>query len=138
MRSAEHRRKEAARYTARAKGAQNKIDRTKGMVLYYLESHDLKQFETDDTTLRRQKNSQDTVIVSNPDAIPPDLKRYEAKISGDIWMKIFLALPEELAAALESKVSSAEPMSQAIKQLIASGRTVDGVQVDRLYHLRTA
>jgi hypothetical protein len=108
------------------------------MVLYYLESHDLKQFETDDTTLRRQKNSQDTVIVSNPDAIPPDLKRYEAKISGDIWMKIFLALPEELAAALESKVSSAEPMSQAIKQLIASGRTVDGVQVERLYHLRTA
>jgi hypothetical protein len=108
---AEHCRKEAARYTARAKGAQNKIDRTRGMVLYYLESHDLKQFETEDTTLRRQKNSQDTVIVSNPDAIPPDLKRYEAKISGDIWMKIFLALPEELAAALESKVSSAEPMN---------------------------
>jgi hypothetical protein len=42
---AEHCRKEAAR----AKRAQSKVDRTKAMVLYYLESHDLKQLETEDT-----------------------------------------------------------------------------------------
>jgi hypothetical protein len=76
---AAHCRQEAARYAQRAKRAQNKIDRTKSMVLYYLESHDLKQVESDDFTLRRQKNSQDSVIVSNPDVIPPDLKRYELK-----------------------------------------------------------
>jgi hypothetical protein len=135
---AEHCRKEAARYAARAKRAQSKIDRTKAMVLYYLEAHDLKQLETEDTTLRRQKNSQDSVLVTNPDAIPPDLKRYELKVAGDIWMKVFLALPEELAAALQATVSSAEPMNQAIKQCFASGRTIDGVVVRRLYHLRTA
>jgi hypothetical protein len=39
---AEHCRQEAARYAQRAKRAQSKIDRTKSMVLYYLESHDLK------------------------------------------------------------------------------------------------
>jgi hypothetical protein len=135
---AEHCRKEAARYTARAKRAQSKIDRTKAMVLYYLESHDLKQLETEDTTLRRQKNSQDSVLVTNPDAIPPDLKRYELKVAGDIWMKVFLALPEELAAALQAAISGAEPMNQAIKQCFASGRNIDGVVVKRLYHLRTA
>jgi hypothetical protein len=135
---AEHCRKEAARYTARAKRAQSKIDRTKAMVLYYLESRDLKQLETEDTTLRRRKNSQDSVLVTNPDAIPPDLKRYELKIAGDLWMKLFLALPEELAAALQAAVSGAEPMNQAIKQCCASGRTIDGVVVKRLYHLRTA
>jgi hypothetical protein len=108
------------------------------MVLYSLENHDLKQLETEDTTLRRQKNSQDSVIVSNPDAIPPDLKRYELKVAGDIWMKAFLALPEELAASLQAAVSGAEPMNQAIKQYFASGRTIDGVVVKRLYHLRTA
>jgi Siphovirus Gp157 len=135
---ADHCRKEAARYAARAKRAQSKIDRTKAMVLYYLEAHDLKQLETEDTTLRRQKNSQDSVLITNPDAIPPDLKRYELKVAGDIWMKVFLALPEELAAALQATVSSAEPMYQAIKQCFASGRTIDGVVVRRLYHLRTA
>ena len=135
---AEHCRKEAARYAARAKRAQSKIDRAKAMVLYYLESHDLKQLETEDTTLRRQKNSQDSVLVTNPDAIPPDLKRYELKVAGDIWMKVFLALPEELAAALQAAVSSSEPMNQAIKSCFASGRTIGGVVVKRLYHLRTA
>jgi hypothetical protein len=54
---AEHCRKEAARYIAHAKRAQSKIDRTKAMVLYYLESHDLKQLETEDTTLRRREGS---------------------------------------------------------------------------------
>jgi hypothetical protein len=134
---AAHCKEEAARYAERAKRAQSKIDRTKAMVLYYLESHDLKQVESDDFTLRRQKNSQDSVIVSNPDAIPSDLKRYELKVAGDIWMKVFLALPEELAAALQAAVSGAEPMNQAIKQSFASGRTIDGVVVKRLYHLRT-
>jgi hypothetical protein len=45
---AEHCKQEAARYAQRAKRAQSKIDRTKAMVLYYLESHDLKQVESDD------------------------------------------------------------------------------------------
>jgi hypothetical protein len=132
---AAHCRQEAARYAQRAKRAQNKIDRTKSMVLYYLESHDLKQVESDDFTLRRQKNSQDSVIVSNPDVIPPDLKRYELKGRGYLD-EVCLALPEELAAALEAAVSGAEPMNQAIKQCFASGRTIDGVVVKRLYHLR--
>jgi hypothetical protein len=135
---ADHCKQEAARYAARAKRAQSKINRTKGMVLYYLESHDLRQLESDDFTLRRQKNSQDSVLVTNPDAIPPDLKRYELKVAGDIWMKVFLALPEELGAALQAAVSGTEPMNHAIKQCFASGRTIDGVVVKRLYHLRTA
>jgi hypothetical protein len=36
----EYCKKEAARYAARAKRAQSKIDRTEAMVLYYLASHD--------------------------------------------------------------------------------------------------
>jgi hypothetical protein len=101
---AAHCKQEAARYAQRAKRAQSKIDRTKSMVLYYLESHDLKQVESDDFTLRRQKNSQDSVIVSNPDAIPADLTRYELKVDGGVWMKLFLALPDDLAAALQASV----------------------------------
>jgi hypothetical protein len=47
---AEHCKQEAARHAQRAKRAQSKIDRTKSMVSYYLESHDLKQVESDDFT----------------------------------------------------------------------------------------
>jgi hypothetical protein len=42
---ADYCKKESARYAARAKRAQNKIERTESMVLYYLASHDLKKVE---------------------------------------------------------------------------------------------
>jgi hypothetical protein len=54
---AEHCKKESARYAARAKRAQNKIERTESMVLYYLASHDLKKIESHEFTLKRNKNS---------------------------------------------------------------------------------
>ena len=133
-----HCRKEAARYAARANRAQNKIDRTKAMVLYYLESHDLKQLETENFTLRRQKNSQDSVVVTNPDSIPPDLRRYELKIEGALWIGIVAALPEELAASAQASVKCAEPSNVAIRQHIENGKFLDGVEVKRLYHLRMA
>jgi len=59
----------------RAKRAESKIERTKQMVLYYLESHDLARVESDQTTLRRQKNSQDSVIIANDAAIPAVLRQ---------------------------------------------------------------
>jgi hypothetical protein len=133
-----HCKQEAARYAARAKRAESKIERTKEMVLYYLESHNLTQLETDDTTLRRQKNSQDSVIVKNSAAIPPDLKRYELKVDGGVWMKLCLALPDDLAAALQTSVRNTEPLNSAIKQHFAEGGTIEGVEVKRLCHLRAS
>ena len=53
-------------------------------------------------------------------------------------MKAFAVLPDESAAGLQTGVSSAEPMNHAVKQCYASGKTIDGVVVKRLYHLRTA
>jgi len=52
---AEYCKKESARYAVRAKRAQNKIERTESMVLYYLASHDLKKIESHEFTLRRTK-----------------------------------------------------------------------------------
>jgi hypothetical protein len=52
---AEFCKKESARYAARAKRAQNKIERTESMVLYYLGSHDLKKVESHEFTLKRNK-----------------------------------------------------------------------------------
>ena len=133
---AAHCKKEASRLAARAKRAESKIGRTKQMVLYYLESHNLARLESSETTLRRQKNSQDSVIVANAATIPADLKRYELKVDGDLWVKLFPVLPEDLAAALEAAVKNSEPLHTAIKQYFAEGKTIEGVEVKRLFHLR--
>jgi hypothetical protein len=135
---AAHCKEEAARYAARAKRAENKIARTESMVLYYLESHDLKQVESDDFTFRRQKNSQDSVIVRNAQAVPPQFDHYELKVDGPLYLDVIRALPDEMASSLRASVKFAEPSNTAIKQHFASGKTVEGVKVKRLYHLRMA
>jgi hypothetical protein len=119
---AAHCKQEAARYAARVKRAENKIARTESMVLYYLESHDLKQLETDDFTFRRQKNSQDSVIVREAQAVPPELNRYELKMDGPLYLDVIRALPDEMASSLRASVKFAEPSNTAIKQHFASGK----------------
>jgi hypothetical protein len=133
---AEYCKKESARYAARARRAQNKIERTESMVLYYLASHDLKKIESHEFTLKRNKNSQDSVEITQPESIPAHLRRFEAKIDGPLWLEVIDALPKALAEPLVASVRSSEPSNSAIKQHIATGGVVEGVSVKRGYHLR--
>jgi len=133
---AEYCKRESARYAARARRAQNKIERTESMVLYYLASHDLKKIESHEFTLRRNKNSQDSVEITHPENIPDRLRRFEAKIDGPLWLDVIDALPETLAEPLAASVKSSEPSNSAIKQHLANGGVVAGASVKRGYHLR--
>ena len=133
---AEYCKKESARYAARARRAQNKIEQTESMVLYYLASHDLKKVESHEFTLKRNKNSQDSVVITQPDCIPDELRRFEVKIDGPLWLGVIDALPQALAEPLAASVKSKEPSNNAIKQHIANGGVVEGASVKRGYHLR--
>src|SRR3984885_8494760 len=97
---AEYCKKESARYAARAKRAQSKIERTESMVLCYLASHDLRKIESHEFTLKRNKNSQDSVEITQPDSIPADLRRFEARIDGPLWLEVMGGLPKSLAEPL--------------------------------------
>jgi hypothetical protein len=132
----EHCRKQASRYAQRAARGQNKVDRTKKMVLEYLAIHEMKKIESNDFTLRSQKNSQDSVIIKDPATIPPFLKRFEAKVDGPLWLSAVSQLPEELAAGLTTSVRSQEPSNSVIKAYIANGGEIEGVTVKRESHLR--
>jgi len=133
---AEYCKKESSRYAARAKRAQAKIDRTKEMVLYYRASHDLKKIESQAYTLKRNKNSQDSVVITQPACIPSDLRRFDVRVDGPLWLKVIEALSHALAELLAGSVKSSEPSNTAIKERIASGGTVEGANVKRGYHLR--
>jgi Siphovirus Gp157 len=133
---AEYCKKESARYAARARRAQNKIERTESMVLYYLASHDLTKIESHEFTFKRNKNSQDSVVITQPDSIPADLRRFEAKVDGPLWLDVIDALPKTLAEPFAASVKFSEPSNSAIKQRIANGGVVEGASVKRGYHLR--
>ncbi|MEO6964288.1 MAG: siphovirus Gp157 family protein [Acidobacteriaceae bacterium] len=131
-------RTEAARLTDRARSASGKIVRTKNMVLFYLLSRDLKKIEGHQFTLRAQKNSQDSVRITEQAAVPKCYCRIEARIPGVIWETVLSLLPDELARTLESSVQDAPPDNDAIKAAVAQNEQVPGAQVQRGWHVRVA
>ncbi|MEO6966692.1 MAG: siphovirus Gp157 family protein [Acidobacteriaceae bacterium] len=127
---------EAARLTARGKTAENKVDQTKALVLYYLETRNMTKMEGKQFTLRCQKNSQDSVRISNPDLLPVRLKRIEARFDGETWLRLLAAVPKDLQPILNAAIQSMTPMNEAIKQAVAQKEAVEGATVIRGHHIR--
>jgi hypothetical protein len=131
-------RSEAARLSDRAHAAAGKVERTKNMVLYYLMSHELKVIEGREFTLRAQKNSQDSVRITDEAALPTSYCRIDARITGVVWETVLSLLPDELANILESSIQESKPDNNAIKEAVMRNDVVPGAEVRRGWHVRVA
>jgi len=131
-------RSEAARLGDRARAAASKVERTRSMVLFYLLSRDLKKIEGREFTLRAQKNSQDSVRITDETAVPKCYCRIDARIDGVIWETVLSLLPNELSKSLESSVQEMRPNADAIKAAAMRSEHVPGAEVRRGSHLRVA
>jgi hypothetical protein len=129
-------RSESARLMDRARAAAGKVDRTKSMVLFYLLSRDIKKIEGHQFTLRAQKNSQDSVRITDEAALPRCYCRLDVRIAGVVWETILSVLPDELAKSLESSVQETRPDADAIKAAVMQNQQVPGAEVRRGSHLR--
>lgn len=131
-------RSESARLTDRARAAAGKVERSKNMVLYYLLSRNLRKIEGYQFTLRAQKNSQDSVRITDGAAVPKSYCRIDARIDGVVWETVLSLLPEELSRSLESSVQEIRPNADAIKAAAVRHEHVPGAEVRRGSHLRVA
>jgi hypothetical protein len=131
-------RNEAARLSDRARATAGKVERTKNLVLWYLLSRDLKKIEGQQFTLRAQKNSQDSVRITDEAALPWCYCRVDARIDGPVWETVLSLLPDELAMALMSSVQEKRPNAEAIKAAAMQDEQVPGAEVRRGSHLRVA
>ena len=129
-------RSEAARLTDRARAAAGKVERTKNMVLYYLMSRDLKAIEGREFTLRAQKNSQDSVRISDEAALPVACRKIDLRIGGVLWETVLANLPGELGKMLESTVEESRPDTDTIRAAIQREEEVPGAELRRGWHLR--
>ena len=131
-------RDQAARLTERARLTENKVERTKSMVLYYLRSRDLRKIEGREFTLCARKNSQDSVFISDEPKVPLVLREIEAKIPGRFWQALLSILPEDDANELKACVRQMKPSNEAIKNAAAMQESVPGAEIRRGFHLRVA
>jgi len=129
-------RAEVARLSDRARAAAGKVERTKNMVLYYLMSRDLRKIEGREFTVRAQKNSQESVRITDESRVSLSFRRIEARIGGVLWETVLANLPEELGKMLESSVEDSSPDTDTIKAAIQRVEEVPGAELRRGWHLR--
>jgi len=106
------------------------------MVLYYLKSRELRKVEGQEFTLRIQKNSQDSMRITDERAVPTAYRRIKAKMDGVLWETVLSLLPGELSQALERSILEAKPDSEAIKTAASRKEEVPGAHIHRGWHLR--
>ena len=106
------------------------------MVLYYLMSRDFKAIEGREFTLRAQKNSQESVRITDEDALPLAFRKINARISGVLWETVLANLPDELGRILESTLEGSAPDTESIKAAILHEEQVPGAELRRGWHLR--
>lgn len=129
-------RNEASRLSDRARAAAGKIERTKNLILYYLLSRDLKKIEGQQFTLRAQKNSQDSVQITDESQIPLTCRELELRIPGPIFQAVLDFLPGDTSKALKCCVRADRPNNDAIKEAASRREDVPGAQIKRGIHLR--
>ena len=131
-------RAEADRLQKRARTANSKIERTQNMVLYFLATRGLKKIEGREFTLRQQKNSQDSVHITDGSQLPMFCRELDLRIPGPVWEEVLALLPEETSNALKICVRDERPSNEAIKLAASRSEEVPGAQVKRGNHLRVA
>ena len=129
-------RSEAVRLSDRARAAAGKAERTKNMVLYFLMSRDLKSIEGREFTLRAQKNSQDSVRITDEAALPVAFRKINACVGGLLWETALANLPDELGKMLENTVEESRPDTDSIKAAIQREEDIPGAELRRGWHLR--
>jgi hypothetical protein len=131
-------RQQADHFQKRARSADAKIVGTKNMVLYFLAARGLKKIEGSEFTLRLQKNSQDSVEITDASLIPMPFRELELCVPGRVWQEVLDLLPENTSKALAAYVRGDKPSGNAIKDAVSRLEEVPGAQVKRGIHLRVA
>ena len=127
---------QAEHFQKRARSADAKIVGTKNMVLYFLAARGLKKIEGKEFTLRFQKNSQDSVEITDASQVPITYRELDLRVPGRLWQAAILLLPEDTVTALARCIRDDKPSSDAIKEASIRNLEVPGTQVKRGIHLR--
>lgn len=129
-------REQAEHFQKRARSTDAKVVSTKNMVLYFLAARGLKKIEGKEFTLRLQKNSQDSVEITDAGQVPINYRELNLQVPGRVWQTVLALLPEDTSEVLASCIRGDRPCSDAIKEAVSRLKEVPGAHVKRGNHLR--
>jgi len=139
--AARNARREIDRLQSRVSTAENRIDRLKGLVKYFMQTRNLRNMKGRLNTIALRNNSQDSLVVNCPDAIPSEYWRVLVTVGLSEWEDLINSLPEqhELRTRFGSESTgsiTAEPDNAKLRSALASGVEIQGAELRRGQHIR--
>jgi len=134
-------RREIDRLQSRATAAENRVERLKGLVKYFMQTRNLQTLKGRLNTISLRHNSQDTLVVNQPQAIPTQYWRVSVTIGLVEWQDLLNSLPEQhqLRARFDAGAGGSvtkEPDNAKLRSALASGVQILGAELRRGQHIR--
>jgi hypothetical protein len=132
---------EIARLQSRQAAAENKVERLKGLLKYFMDARGLRSMKGRLNTISLRKNSQDSLVVDSIERIPSEYCRVSITLPLSEFAELLQHLPEEhvLRAHLtpEGNVLVRRELDNTkLRTALATGVPVQGAELRRGQHVR--
>jgi len=130
---------EAERYSQWKARAENAVARLKGLLKYFMDSRQIRSMKGHLNTISLRKNSQDSLLVSDPTKLPAEYCRVSLGMSAAEWNDTLRYLPEDHPVRVRFGNPDAlkrEPDNARIREAIGARIAVEGAELKRGEHIR--
>jgi hypothetical protein len=132
---------EIDRLQSRQAAAENRVERLKGLLKYFMESRGLRNMKGRLNTISLRKNSQDSLIVDSVHRIPSEYCRGSITLPIPEFEELLRHLPEghslrTLLTPDSNRFVRREADNAKLRTALASGAPVQGAELRRGQHFR--
>ena len=132
---------EIERLQTRQAVAENRVEKLKGLLKYYMDTRGLRCMKGRLNTISLRRNSQDSLIMDAPDSVPAEFCKLSMTIAVPDWEELVAHLPEDhdLRARLAGDGNAfgrREPDNAKLRAALLSGRSIPATQLRRGQHVR--
>jgi hypothetical protein len=132
---------EIDRLQTRQAAAENRVEKLKGLLKYFMDTRGLRCMKGRLNTISLRRNSQDSLIVDTPDAIPEEFCKLSMMIAVPDWEELVAHLPEDHDLRMRlagdgNTLGKREPDNAKLRVALQSGRSILGAQLRRGQHIR--
>lgn len=133
--------REAERFQARSKAAENREKRLKSMLVWFMLTRNVPKLRGERNTISLQANSVPSLVIEGPARIPDSFYRAKIDITWPEWAEVLEALPEggplrNRLARCDGKSVQKELQRGVLSDALARGDVIEGASLIKGNHVR--
>jgi hypothetical protein len=130
---------EIERLARRRATAQNRAERLKGLLRFFMESRSTRSLKGRLNTISLRKNNQDSLVLTDPTKLGTEFWRISIVVNAAEWEDALSYLPEDhcLRTRFDNQGPARRELDNArVRAAIGAGTAIDGAELRKGYHIR--